>query len=66
MAKYQYTARDRQGKIVEGIMHASDEDDLYRRLKEEDKFLIDGSETMKDQNSRQLPALMISEFNREL
>ena len=66
MAKYQYTARDRQGKIVEGIMHASDEDDLYRRLKEEDKFLIDGSETMKDQNSRQLPALMLSEFNREL
>lgn len=66
MAKYQYTARDRQGKIVEGIMHASDEDDLYRRLKEEDKFLIDVSETIKDQNSRQLPTLMLSEFNREL
>lgn len=66
MAKYQYLARDRQGKVIEGIMHASDEDDLYRRLKEEDKFLVDASESIKEQNSRQLPALMLSEFNREL
>ena len=66
MAKYQYLARDRQGKIIEGIMHASDEDDLYRRLKEEDKFLVDASESIKEQSSRQLPALMLSEFNREL
>lgn len=66
MAKYQYLAKDRQGKVIEGIMHASDEDDLYRRLKEEDKFLIDVSETVKEQHSRQLPALMLSEFNREL
>ena len=40
MAKYQYQARNKQGKIVDGIMSAFDEDDLYRRLKEEDKFLI--------------------------
>lgn len=66
MAKYQYLARDRQGKIIEGIMHASDEDDLYRRLKEEDKFLVDASESIKEQSSRQIPALMLSEFNREL
>lgn len=66
MAKYQYLAKDRQGKTVEGIMHALDEDDLYRRLKEEDKFLVEASETVKDQSSRQLPALMLSEFNREL
>ena len=66
MAKYQYLARDRQGKIIEGIMHAADEDDLYRRLKEEDKFLVDASESIKEQSSRQLPALMLSEFNREL
>jgi len=66
MAKYQYLAKDRQGRTVEGIMHVSDEDELYRRLKEEDKFLVEASETMKEQSTRQLPALMLSEFNREL
>ena len=40
MAKFRYQARDKQGNVVSGIMHAIDEDELYRRLKEEDKYLI--------------------------
>ncbi len=66
MAKYQYQARNKQGKIVDGIMSAFDEDDLYRRLKEEDKFLIQAVSDIEEQKMRQLPALMLSECNREL
>lgn len=66
MAKYRYQARDKQGKLINGIMNASDEDELYRRLKEEDKYLVFAETGMEDQSLRQLPALMLSEFNREL
>ena len=41
MAKFRYLARDKQGDTISGIMHAVDEDDLYRKLKEQDKYLID-------------------------
>lgn len=66
MAKFRYLARDKQGDTVSGIMHAVDEDELYRKLKEQDKFLIDTENGMEDSATRQLPLLMLSEFNREL
>lgn len=66
MAKFRYLARDKQGDTISGIMHAIDEDDLYRKLKEQDKFLIDTESGMEDSATRQLPLLMLSEFNREL
>lgn len=66
MAKFRYLARDKQGDTISGIMHAVDEDDLYRKLKEQDKFLIDTESGMEDSATRQLPLLMLSEFNREL
>lgn len=66
MPKFQYQARDKQGKIISGIMNASDEDELYRRLKEEDKFLVDVAYGLEGQHTRQLPPLMLSEFNREI
>ncbi len=66
MAKFRYLARDKQGDTVSGIMHAMDEDDLYRKLKEEEKFLISTESGMEDLATRQLPLLMLSEFNREL
>lgn len=66
MAKFRYLARDKQGDTISGIMHAVDEDDLYRKLKEQDKFLIDTENGMEDSATRQLPLLMLSEFNREL
>lgn len=66
MAKFRYLARDKQGDTISGIMHAVDEDDLYRKLKEEDKFLISTESGMEDLTTRQLPLLMLSEFNREL
>lgn len=66
MAKFRYLARDKQGDTISGIMHAVDEDDLYRKLKEQDKFLIDTESGMEDSATKQLPLLMLSEFNREL
>ena len=66
MAKYQYEALDKKGKMVSGIMHAVDEDDLYRRLKEEEKYLVNINDDSEEQTTRQLSAKMLSEFNREL
>ena len=66
MAKFRYLARDKHGDTISGIMHAVDEDDLYRKLKEQDKYLIDTENGMEDSATRQLPLLMLSEFNREL
>ena len=66
MAKFRYQARDMQGNVVSGIMHAIDEDELYRRLKEEDKYLIETESGTEDFSTSQLPPLMLSEFNREL
>mgnify|MGYP003297100654 CR=1 FL=1 len=66
MAKYLYRAREKQGKLVTGTMTATDEDDLYRRLKEKEQYLIDAEDVNETQMYRQLPALMLSEFNREL
>lgn len=66
MAKYQYEALDRNGKTVTGIMNAFDEDELYRRLKEEEKYLVNVDNNLEEQSMRQLSPLMLSEFNREL
>ena len=66
MAKYQYEALDRNGKTVTGIMNAFDEDELYRRLKEEEKYLVNVDNNLEQQSMRQLSPLMLSEFNREL
>ena len=63
MAKYLYQARDKDGNLETGTMTAADEDELYRCLKEKGKFLID---TVEGKTHHQLPALMLSEFNREL
>lgn len=66
MAKYLYQARNKEGKLEEGTMAAADEDELYRRLKEEDKYLINAEDVLEGGVHHQLPALMLSEFNREL
>lgn len=66
MAKYNYQARDKQGKLQMGTMTALDEDELYHRLKEKNLYLIDAEDVLEGKRHHQLPALMLSEFNREL
>ena len=66
MAKYLYQARDKDGNLETGTMTAADEDELYRCLKEKGKFLIDTEDALEGKTHHQLPALMLSEFNREL
>lgn len=66
MAKYLYRARDRHGRLETGTMIAADEDELYHRLKEKKRYLIDAEDEMVSKVHHQLPALMLSEFNREL
>lgn len=66
MAKYQYEALDRNGKLNSGIMSAFDEDELYRHLKEEGLYLVHVDDGTQDQRNRLLSPLMLSEFNREM
>lgn len=66
MAKYVYRARDRHGRLETGTMTAADEDELYHRLKEKKRYMIDAEDEMESKVHHQLPALMLSEFNREL
>lgn len=66
MAKYQYQARDAKGKLETGMMAAADEDELYYKLKENGKYMIEAEDVLEGKIHHQLPALMLSEFNREL
>ena len=66
MAKYLYQARDRKGRLETGTMTAVDEDDLYHKLKESGKYLVEAEDIMAGKTHHQLPPLMLSEFNREL
>ena len=66
MAKYQYQARDKQGKLKTGNMTALDEDELYQRLKENDLYLVEAEDVLDGKKHHPLPPLMLSEFNREL
>lgn len=66
MAKYLYQARDKDGNLETGTMTAADEDELYRNLKEKGKYLINTEDASEGKVHHQLPALMLSEFNREL
>lgn len=67
MAKYFYRARNRHRKIETGYLTAADEDELYHRLKENELYVIDTEEAeAEDLIRHQLPALFLSEFNREL
>ncbi len=66
MAKYQYQARDKQGKLQTGSMTALDEDELYQRLKENDLYLVEAEDVLDGKKHHPLVPLMLSEFNREL
>lgn len=66
MAKFQYKARDKEGKMISGTMYASDEDDLYRRLKDKGIFMIQAGETKEELLTGQLSPLALSDFCREL
>ncbi len=66
MAKYQYEALNKYGKLSTGSMHALDENELYRKLKEEELYLVYAKEGEEGHSNRQLSALMLSEFNREM
>ena len=66
MAKYQYQARDKQGRLQTGTMTAMDEDELYHRLKEKELYLVEADDIMEGMRYRPLAPLMLSEFNREL
>ena len=66
MAKYYYEARNKKGRAVTGEMSASSEEELYQKLKEEGKYLIDARDIQESRTHHQLSPLMLSEFNREL
>lgn len=66
MARYQYTAKDLDGNQFKGIMEAPNEEELYHRLKLEDKFLVKSFAIESKNKAKKIKANILSEFCREL
>ncbi len=66
MARYEYTAKNLDGIQFKGVMEVPNEDELYNRLKMEDKFLIKSSVIEGKSKVRKIKANNLSEFCREL
>lgn len=67
MPKYQYVAKDAQGKKVKGQVNAGNETALYEALRAENKYLISYKLDEKTGNKHyRLKPLQLSEFCRQL
>lgn len=66
MPKYQYRATDGRGKNVKGVMAAADENELYEKLKSEEKYLISAKEVVAKKITRTLNAQSLADFCREM
>lgn len=65
MARYEYTAKNLEGSRFKGIMEVPNEEELYNRLKIEDKFLIKSSVIEGKSKVKRIKANNLSEFCRE-
>lgn len=66
MPKYQYRAADTRGKNIRGVMAAADENELYEKLKKEEKYLISAHEVTVKKSTKPLKAQALADFCREL
>lgn len=66
MPKYKYLATNTRGRDVKGVMTASDENELYEKLKAEEKYLVSAKEVTARKNTRPLKTQSLADFCREL
>lgn len=66
MPKYRYTAADSFGKTVRGVMFAAGEQELHRKLKETDQYLLHAKEVRTEHWEHAWSPKILSEFCREL
>ncbi len=66
MEKYLYTAKNEDGKKVRGYENAENEQELYRKLREQQLYLLSAAAAREQKGSRRLNAKTLAEFSREL
>ena len=66
MPYFKYQASDASGRKISGILQATDELDLHKKLKEDGKYLIQAKEQVKVVYARRLKSNVLSEFARNL
>ena len=66
MPYFKYKAKDEKGKVISGTMVATSDQDLYAKLKEDKKFLLESKEVVKKVSSRRIKSDALAEFARNL
>lgn len=66
MPKYKYRATNASGKNVRGTITASDETDLYEKLKVQNEYLISFKEVVVKKRRRPLKSQVLADFCREM
>jgi type IV pilus assembly protein PilC len=66
MPKFQYTARDGNGKKIQNSRDAASEAELYQLLKQEGLFLMSSREIVTVNRTRRIKSKELGEFCREL
>lgn len=66
MASYRYLAQNENGKRIRGIMTAADEQELHRRLRAQQAYLISAQEQRPVFCKKVLHLQALAEFNRQI
>ena len=66
MPNYRYKAQDAEGKVVTGVLLATDEQDLHDRLKQKKLMMLDAKDLTKTANYKPLKAKALAEYARQI
>jgi len=63
---YKYKAKDETGKVFSGTMQAVDENDLHKRLRSENKYLVSAKASKIVKRVRKLKANQVADYCRNI
>ena len=66
MEAYRYKAKDAEGKIISGTMQAIDENDLHKRLRNDNKFLISSKAISSAKSVKKLKTNQVADYCRNI
>lgn len=66
MEVYRYKAKDETGKVFSGTMQAVDENDLHKRLRSENKYLVSAKASKIVKRVRKLKANQVADYCRNI
>ncbi len=66
MEVYKYKAKDETGKVFSGTMQAVDENDLHKRLRSENKYLVSAKASKIVKRVRKLKANQVADYCRNI